>query len=173
MVADLESRLQALTDLAQQAADEIGSIDSDAADAAQKCRELTAPWGFAPEAALDPVVAGDPEVAADELRMASSALLEDRVDAADRGRGGTRDGQVGLRQAIRALAGHRHLPVLPIVDRSLLPALRSATGLDVSWLEIVAAVRPRLAALEAQQLTTPWPAALAGAADLSRSTAPS
>ena len=163
MVADLQSRLRALNNLAQQAADEIGSIVPNAADAAQRCRELTAPWGFAPEDALGPVVAGDQDVAADELRMASSALLKDRVDAASLAAAAPATIN-GLRQAIRSLAGHRHLPVLPIVDRSLLPALRGAPGVDVSWLEIVASVRPRLAALEAQQLDPSqpdWPAAVA------------
>jgi hypothetical protein len=55
--------------------------------------------------------------------------------------------------------------VLPIVARALLPAFRPGDDLDRTWLEIVAAVRPRLAPLEARQLdaTLPsWPAAIAG-----------
>ena len=50
-----------------------------------------------------------------------------------------------LRRTIRDLAGRPDLPVLPIVERSLVPVLRPAADLDRSWLEMVAAVRPRLA----------------------------
>ena len=77
----------------------------------------------------------------------------------------TDDGINALRQTIRELAGHTELPVLPIVDRSKLPSFDEDAELDEAWLEIVAAVRPRLAALEARQLdpTRPrWPSALAG-----------
>jgi hypothetical protein len=42
--------------------------------------------------------------------------------------------------------------VLPVVARSLLPVFRSRSDLDSAWLEIAAAVRPRLAPLEAHQL---------------------
>ena len=69
-----------------------------------------------------------------------------------------------VRRAIRTLAGRPDLPVLPIVSRALLPVLRRTAGLDHTWLEIVAAVRPRLAPLEARQLdaTLPdWPGAVA------------
>jgi hypothetical protein len=49
------------------------------------------------------------------------------------------------------------------VPRLLLPVLRINAAIDTTWLEIVAAVRPRLAALEARQLAAvqPWPAAVA------------
>jgi len=50
------------------------------------------------------------------------------------------------------------LPVLPMVSRSLLPVLRPNATVDRDWLEIVAAVRPRLAALEARQLDAARPA---------------
>jgi hypothetical protein len=83
-----------------------------------------------------------------------------------------------LRVAIRAMVGRPGLPVLPVVDRALLPAWlpepldppQEASGrprTDRTWLEIVAAVRPRLAPLEAHQLsaTTPWPAALSAPED--------
>jgi hypothetical protein len=57
-----------------------------------------------------------------------------------------------VRRAIRTVTGRPDLPVLPIVDRLLLPKFRTNADLDKDWLEIVAAVRPRLAALEASQL---------------------
>ncbi|GAA5094186.1 hypothetical protein GCM10025760_25170 [Microbacterium yannicii] len=69
-----------------------------------------------------------------------------------------------LQDQLRTLVGRRHLPVVPVVDRGLLPPwVAVADGrLDAEWLEIVAAVRPRVAALEAHQLTAaqPWPAAI-------------
>jgi hypothetical protein len=61
-----------------------------------------------------------------------------------------------VRQMIRRLAGRPTLPILPIVDRALLPVLRPAPDLDRIWLEVVAAVRPRLAPLEAHQFGQPW-----------------
>jgi hypothetical protein len=70
----------------------------------------------------------------------------------------------GARRAIRILAGRQDLPVIPIVPRARLPKLRPAPDLDSAWLEIVAAVRPRLAPLEARQLDPDrpdWPAAVA------------
>ena len=69
-----------------------------------------------------------------------------------------------LQDQLRALVGRRHLPVVPVVGREVLPNwVEVADGkLDAEWLEIVAAVRPRVAALEAHQLTAsqPWPAAI-------------
>jgi hypothetical protein len=69
-----------------------------------------------------------------------------------------------VRRALRTLAGRPELPVIPIVPRAVLPVLRLRPGLDREWLEIVAAVRPRLAALEARQLDVAqpaWPNAIA------------
>ena len=69
-----------------------------------------------------------------------------------------------VRRAIRTLAGRPDLPVLPVVPRALLPSLQPTPDLDRSWLELVSAVRPRLAWLEARQLDparAPWPAAVA------------
>jgi hypothetical protein len=74
-----------------------------------------------------------------------------------------------LRRAIRALSGHPRLPVLPIVARAVLPNFvtvpvgADGPATDESWLAIVAAVRPRLALLEAHQLipdAPSWPAAI-------------
>ncbi len=82
-------------------------------------------------------------------------------------------GIVALRLGIRALVGHPRLPVLPIVSNTLLSSLNSVPAggdgrpvTDKDWLEIVAAVRPRLALLEARQLDStrlPWPAAIQSA----------
>jgi hypothetical protein len=69
-----------------------------------------------------------------------------------------------VRRAIRMVAGRPDLPVLPIVARALLPTLRPNPDLDAGWLEIVAAVRPRLAPLDAHQLDAAlpnWPGAVA------------
>jgi hypothetical protein len=77
-----------------------------------------------------------------------------------------------LRRAIRTLAGRPDLPVLPIVARSLLPVFRLNDDLDMIWLEIVAAVRLRLAPLEASQLDATRPVWIAGVAAPDRSTDP-
>ena len=53
---------------------------------------------------------------------------------------------------------------VPVVERALLPTLREVPELDRTWLELVAAVHPRLAPLEAWQPDperTPWPSAVA------------
>ena len=47
---------------------------------------------------------------------------------------------------------------LPLVCTATLPALAPAPDLDRDWLEVVAAVRPAVARLEAQQLLADWPA---------------
>jgi hypothetical protein len=72
-----------------------------------------------------------------------------------------------VKRAIRDVVRRSDLPVLPIVARSLLPVLRTNADLDRNWLEIVAAVRPRLASLEAHQLDPAqahWPGAVAAPA---------
>jgi hypothetical protein len=48
---------------------------------------------------------------------------------------------------------------LPLVCTGTLPPTTAAPELDRDWLEVVAAVRPAVARLEAHQLRTPWPAA--------------
>jgi hypothetical protein len=79
-----------------------------------------------------------------------------------------------LRAAIRTLCGNTRLPILPRVPASLLPPL-TPVGTDAhgrpetdrTWLEIVAAVHPRLALLEARQLNVSlpvWPAAMSTSA---------
>lgn len=97
---------------------------------------------------------------ADRVGQAKSVLGE-RIEAATAGKTAP---AAGLQEAIRTLVGRPFLPVLPIVDESLLPNWQSvgAPGLDQRWLEIVAAVRPQLAMLEAHQLGAeePWPSKL-------------
>ncbi|WP_412537916.1 hypothetical protein R8Z50_18830 [Longispora sp. K20-0274] len=100
-----------------------------------------------------------------------AAELLATVDAAFAGRlaaspavTGTTDAAINARRAgLRTLCGCPDLPVLPVVDRGLLPVLHGGADLDRDWLEITAAVRPRLAPLEARQLDPAgrWPAALA------------
>jgi hypothetical protein len=97
--------------------------------------------------------------------------LKDRLSAAtpavSAGTGGNMPADEvinGLKRAIRTVVGRPELPVLPIVPQLLLPTLRERTDLDRVWLEIVAAVRPRLAPLEARQLDPSqaiWPGAVA------------
>ncbi len=93
-----------------------------------------------------------------ERRDAIVAALADRVQTA------ASLPPADVRRALRTLAGRPELPVIPIVPRAVLPVLRSRPGLDREWFEIVAAVRPRLAALEARQLDAAqpaWPSAIA------------
>lgn len=130
-------------------------------------------------AALDPA---DPELAAAaprwkidvarlepaEVQAAVLRALTDRLTASDlppmtvtpsaggAGRGVPDAAINARRQALRILAGRPGLPILPVVDAALLPTLDRAPGLDSTWLEIVAAVRPRLAPLEAHLFGSPW-----------------
>ena len=48
---------------------------------------------------------------------------------------------------------------LPLVCTGVLPTVTAAPNLDRDWLEVVAAVRPAVARLEAHQLANIWPAA--------------
>jgi hypothetical protein len=106
---------------------------------------------------IDPI-AEDPEQGPAGRVEAGVAELLARIDAAA---GAPATGVAALRAAIRALTGHRGVPVVAVGP--LATGLVAAPGLDGEWLEIVAAVRPRLAALEARQLTPgvqPWPGAV-------------
>jgi hypothetical protein len=155
--------MQLLVERARATGDQLGSMDAEAMDAAATVRALTLEWGFSADETLPADLLGDPEPAADALRTGAIRELGNRIDlaiAADSPAATVN----GLRRAIRLLVGRRDLPILSVVDRSLLPALRAAADLDRSWLEIVAAVRPRLAPLEARQLDPVlpvWPAAVA------------
>lgn len=104
-------------------------------------------WGLA-AAAGEPPAAEAAAVLADRLSAATAAATDPVVDAA------------GLAAAIRALL----VPVsaLPLVCSANLPVL--PVPLEDTWLEVVAAVRPAMARLEAVQLEAgqlggAWPAA--------------
>lgn len=167
---DLSARLTRLVALAHAAHDDLVALDPDSAGADAAMAAAARRWtvdltGLAP---------ADPAAAAPTTAERQAALVEalaDRLSAAatvPAGASGTSpppDGFISaVRRAIRAVVGRPDLPVLPIVARSLLPAFRRNPDLDRTWLEIVAAVRPRLAPLEARQLdaTQPdWPAVVA------------
>lgn len=55
---------------------------------------------------------------------------------------------------------------LPLVCTGTLPAVTAAPDLDRDWLEVVAAVRPAVARLEAHQVLAAWPAAASDPARL-------
>ena len=92
------------------------------------------------------------------------AIIDDRVTK----HGAPDATPATLRTAIRGLTGAPNLPVLPVIPVADLPATVDAPppddpgSLDVEWLPLTAAVRPRLAPLEAWQLapTRAWPATI-------------
>jgi hypothetical protein len=143
---DLGQRLAALKASATELLSLIDSADLDDADTIVWLRAKVGAWRLAEPASLEPLAAG-------------RAALAGRLAAADAAGATIND----LRAAIRALVGQPRLPVIPVVSGALLGPLAAAPSLDATWLEIVAAVRSRLALLEARQLDpgrTPWPAAL-------------
>ena len=176
MVADLDARLLRLRELAQTAHDAVAALDPDAADSADRLAATAGRW----RVDLSTVAPEDPtatEPTPAELQAALTAALADRLTATPASPPGQRGATVvnQRRAALRALTGDPSLPVLPVVGATLLPTFGAAPDLDRSWLEIVAAARPRLAALEAHQLTTPWPAAVAapdGSTDVWHPTGP-
>jgi hypothetical protein len=177
IATDLKARLVQMVALIQAAHGVLAALDPGDAGADVAIDEAATRWTVD----LSGLAPADPALAApttEERLTAIVAALADRLSAAasivPAGAGGSPppDAFIGaLKRAIRTLAGRLDLPVLPIVARSLLPAFRFNDDLDAIWLEIVAAVRPRLAALEASQLdpTRPdWMAAVAvsdGSAD--------
>jgi hypothetical protein len=66
-------------------------------------------------------------------------------------------GPAGLAGRIRALLSPTE--TLPLLCAGPLPGLTAAAELDRNWLEILAAVRPAMARLEAAQMRWAWPAA--------------
>src|SRR5262249_43402780 len=170
IAANVHARLVLVANLAQAAHDALAPLDAndiatDAAVSAAAARWRIDVDSLAPE---DP----DDETAttAERLTAVVAALKERLASAAGSvlavtGGDSPSDAFInGLKRAIRGVAGRPDLPVLPIVARSLLPLLRARTDLDRAWLEIVAAVRPRLAPLEAHQLDpkqADWLAAVA------------
>lgn len=161
----LAARLQQVRQHAQTLSDLLVAHDpADAAEAMLLATQLVA-WRLPPpdsdatDSLADSFAAARLALAG---RLAALAGIDDEANA--------------LRAAIRALVGRPSLPVVPIVNGAklgpLLPSPRDGDGhpaLDQDWLELVAAVRPRLAPLEVRQLDpnrAPWPAAIAtGAAD--------
>ncbi|WP_456281242.1 hypothetical protein M1D55_04430 [Cupriavidus sp. JZ107] len=157
MMADLAGRLGVLRNRLTSLLVSLAALDLNDPAAVtwslQQCRA----WGA--------VQADDAEPLAQALARLQARLTAMPESGAD-GAGGLR----GLRQSIRALVGHPRLPVLPLVPSLAVGPLRAAMRddegrprTDRDWLEIVAAVRPRLASLEAWQLdpaTQPWGAAV-------------
>jgi hypothetical protein len=154
MTADLRDRLAGLVGLANGLRTELVSVDTADPIAVSAVVALAARWR----------ISGDGADAAGRI-TALIAVLDDRLKVAASVPSTVND----LRRAIRALSGHPRLPVLPIVPRAVLPNFATVPvgadgpATDESWLAIVAAVRPRLALLEAHQLNPdaePWPAAI-------------
>jgi hypothetical protein len=170
IAGNLHARLVHVVALVQGTHDALAALDPDEAGAEATMSMAAVRWHID----LDAVAPADPdaEIATTaERRTAMVDALKDRLSTAGTtvlaGSGGTSPSDEvinGLRRAIRSLTGRPDLPVLPIVARSLLPLLRESANLDRTWLEIVAAVRPRLAPLEAHQLDPAqagWPGAVA------------
>lgn len=161
VASDLAARLGQLVALAQSATASLGALDPNAALAETQIATWAARWSVN----LDRLISADPTLAgpttAERLAALASALTERlKAAAAVPTGGGPGAGEAvigGLRRAIRKLAGRPDLPVIPIVARARLPVFRRRADLDSAWLEIVAAVRPRLAALEARQLDPTLP----------------
>jgi hypothetical protein len=165
---DLTARLNAIVGLAQDTHDALVALDPSAAGSQADVKSAAARW----RVDLSNVFPEDPtmtEPTVDELRIAAVTALADRLSEAATapvaGATAPPDGFFSaVRRAIRSVVGRPDLPVLPNVDRSLLPIFRTNGELDKEWLEIVAAVRPRLTALDASQLdpaSPNWTAAVA------------
>jgi hypothetical protein len=151
---ELIGRAAQVRRLLERSQEQLAAMDVSAEEAVADIEALAVRW------AVDLTAVGpdDPDreaPSAEELRTALDAALTDRLRRADDGIATARSAIA----AIRLLVGRRWLPVLPVVPSVLLPPLRSAPDTDRTWLEVVAAVRPRLAVLEAHQLHpggTPW-----------------
>jgi hypothetical protein len=163
---DLTARLARVVALAQAAKAALAALDPDAVGAGAQIIAAAVRW----RVDLERVTPADPALAAptnQERLAAVVAALADRLTTASAVPGGAGAGEAfiaAVRRAIRNLVGRPDLPVIPIVARARLPVLRTRPDLDSTWLEIIAAVRPRLAPLEARQLdpTLPeWSAAVA------------
>jgi hypothetical protein len=159
---DLSTRLSEIVALAQDAHDALLALDPEAAGADVEIKNAAARWSVD----LSSVAPADPtmtEATASERLSALVAALADRLSVASGvpAVGSTPPPDTffsAVRRAIRTVAGRLDLPLLPIVDRLLLPVFTPNADLNKVWLELVAAVRPRLAALEASQLDPTRPA---------------
>jgi len=170
IATDLQARLVRLVALAQAAHDALAALDPNDAGTDADVVAAADRWtvDLASLAPADPAM--NAPTTAERLAAVVAALAERLLVAASTvpaGAGASPPPDpfiTAVRRAIRTVAGRPDLPVLPIVARSRLPVLRPNSDLDAIWLEIVAAVRPRLASLEASQLdaTRPdWVAAVA------------
>ena len=157
VVVDLDARLARLRTLATLALDAVTALDPDAVTTDGELTAYAARWHV-------DLGAADPDEAVAERQTRLAAALTERLSVAPPGPADRSDTAVNARRdAVRELAGDPSLPVLPVVDAGLVPTLQPAPELD-RWLEVVAAVRTRMAPLEARQLdpaVAPWPAALA------------
>jgi hypothetical protein len=156
---DLTDRLSRVHHLARRTRTALATYDPDRPGADDDLTILARWW----EVDLAAVIPEDPEITeatTHERRAALVAALDDRLARVGTGHRSA----AGSRAGIRELVGRPWLPVLPVVSRALLPTFHLAPDLDQAWLEVVAAVRPRLATLEARQLAPDrpsWPAQLA------------
>ena len=107
--------------------------------------------------AAPPVTAGARRWGLPDDPAAAIAVLQARVERAGDPAGDAIADAAELSERIRTLLA----PVsgLPVLCTGVLPPTDAAPDLDRDWLEIVAAVRPALARLEAHQLHHAWPAA--------------
>ena len=170
IAGNLHMRLTEVVFLAQTAHDALALLDPATAGAEATISVAAARWGIDLEATSPSDPEADDPSTPDRLATVVTAL-KDRLSAAtpavSAGTGGNMPADEvinELKRAIRTVVGRPELPVLPIVPESLLPTLRERTDLDRVWLEIIAAVRPRLAPLEARQLDPSqaiWPGAVA------------
>ena len=148
--SDLTTRLATLLNRANDAVAQIAGTDANDPVAVAATLDALKAWRFAAGTTLDS--------ARSDLQSRIDASVAPPIEIN------------ALRRMIRALANAPRLPVLPVVPRAQLPMLQvtavAADGHpapDGAWLEIVAAVRPRLALLEARQLDparAPWRAAV-------------
>ena len=87
----------------------------------------------------------------------AAEVLTARLAAAGEPAGDATADALALGSRIRALLAPAS--GMPLICTGQLPSVVSAPNLDETWLEIVAAVRPAVARLEAHQLTRIWPSA--------------
>jgi len=155
MIANLKTRRTTVKQLALSALDLLpAGVDE------ETLKRLDLQWGLQ----LHPLA---PDWTTEDRRDQGISQLQERIKA------GTSDDVpatvTALQANIRSLVARPDLPVLAIVKSNGLPTGWNAPvgngALDRDWLEIVAAVHPRLAVLEAHQLTAaqPWPASLIAA----------
>jgi hypothetical protein len=163
MADDLSTRLSTLVDTADDELAALMQVDVNQPETGATISAFAHRW----RVDTSKVVPDDPaieEPSPAEVRSAIEATFGERVAEAKKALAAGGSASNLVRGALRELSGRKELPVLPIVDRSLLPVLRQVPDLDETWLELVAAVHPRLAPLEARQFAlgaSAWPAAVA------------